>query len=58
MKPETQNSDDWRASFEAVRLDQHMAFDRLSADEKLKAMEALLEALQDQMPRHEFMEAW
>ncbi len=57
-QPEEQNRDDWRAGFDQVRLDQHLAFARLSANEKLKAMEALLEACQDHMPRHEFIEVW
>lgn len=57
-QPEEQNRDDWRAGFDQVRLDQHLAFARLSANEKLKAMEALQEACQDHMPRHEFIEVW
>lgn len=58
MKPETPKTEDWRASYDEVRLDQHLAFARLSATEKLKLMEELLEAFQDRMPRHEFLETW
>jgi hypothetical protein len=58
MKPEVPKTEDWRAGYDAVRLDQHLAFARLSATEKLKLMEELLEAFQDRMPRHEFLDSW
>ena len=58
MKPEAPKTEDWRAGYDEVRMDQHLAFARLSATEKLKLMEELLEAFQDRMPRHEFLESW
>lgn len=58
MTPNQEASDNWRAGYDEVRLDQHLAFARLSATEKLKLMEELLEAFQDRLPRHEFLESW
>lgn len=58
MNPETPKTEDWKVGFEDVRREQLLAFARLSANEKLKVMEELLEAFQDRMPKHEFLESW
>lgn len=58
MKPETPKNDDWKAGFDDVRREQLLAFARLSANDKLKVMEEMLEAFQDRMPKHEFLESW
>lgn len=58
MKPETRKTDDWKAGFDTVRREQLLAFARLSANDKLKVMEEMLEAFQDRMPKHEFLESW
>lgn len=58
MKPNQEANDTWRAGYDEVRLDQHLAFAQLSPNDKLKAMEELLEAFKDRMPKHEFLESW
>jgi hypothetical protein len=58
MKPNPETSDTWRAGYDEIRLDQHLAFARLSPNDKLKAMEELLETFKDRMPKHEFLDSW
>lgn len=58
MKPETPKTDDWKAGYDEVRREQLLAFARLSPNDKLKVMEEMLEAFQDRMPKHEFLESW
>jgi len=58
MKPNHETNEDWRAGYDEVRLDRHLAFARLSPNDKLKVMEELLETFKDRMPKHEFLKNW